>query len=86
MEEIDFSLLVFGLYGLPPAYCHAEYLKDLCWDQYCIYFTPCHLEDIFRWYDMGFHYCTDDTQLYMSFSSLDGDDQAHSVDEIELWV
>ena len=26
---------------------------------------------------MGYHFYADDTQLYLSFSSLSGDDQAH---------
>ena len=35
---------------------------------------------------MGFHFYADDTQLYLSFSSLDGDDQVSSVCQIESCV
>ena len=37
-------------------------------------------------YNMGFHFYADDTQLYLSFSSLDGDDQVSSVAQIESCV
>ena len=35
---------------------------------------------------MGFHFYADDTQLYLSFNSLDGDDQVSSVAQIEFCV
>ena len=35
---------------------------------------------------MGFHFYADDTQLYLSFYSLYGDDQASSVAQIESCV
>lgn len=35
---------------------------------------------------MGFHFYADDTQLYPSFNSLDGDDQGSSVAQIEFCV
>ena len=35
---------------------------------------------------MGYHFYADDTQLYLSFSSLSGDDQAHSVALVESCV
>ena len=35
---------------------------------------------------MGFHFYANDTQLYLSFSSLDGDDQVSSVAQIESCV
>ena len=33
--------------------------------------------------NMGYHFYADDTQLYLSFNSLSGDDQAYSVSQVE---
>ena len=35
---------------------------------------------------MGYHFYADDTQLYLSFNSLSGDDQAYSVAQVESCV
>ena len=35
---------------------------------------------------MGFHFDADDTQLYLSFNSLGGDNQVNSVAQIESCV
>ena len=51
---------------------------------YLLYTSP--LGDIVRQYNMGYHFYADDTQLYLSFSSLSGDDQAHSVAQVESCV
>ena len=51
---------------------------------YLLYTSP--LGDIVRQYNMGYHFYADDTQLYLSFSSLCGDDQAHSVALVESCV
>ena len=51
---------------------------------YLLYTAP--LGDIVRRYNLGFHFYADDTQLYLSFNSLDGDDQASSVAQIESCV
>ena len=51
---------------------------------YLLYTSP--LGDIVRQYDMGYHFYADDTQLYLSFSSLSGDDQAYSVAQVESCV
>ena len=36
--------------------------------------------------NMGYHFYADDTQLYLSFNSLSGDDQACSVSQVESCV
>ena len=51
---------------------------------YLLYTSP--LGDIVRRYNMGFDFYADDTQLYLSFSSLDGDDQISSVAKFESCV
>ncbi|CAH3177766.1 unnamed protein product, partial [Porites lobata] len=51
---------------------------------YLLYTSP--LGDIVRQYNMGYHFYADDTQLYLSFSSLSGDDQAYSVSQVESCV
>ena len=51
---------------------------------YLLYTSP--LGDIVSQYNMSFHFDTDNTQLYLSFSSLDGDDQVSSVAQIEYCV
>ena len=51
---------------------------------YLLYTSP--LGDIVRRYNMGFHFYADDTKLYLSFSSLDGDDQVSLVAQIESCV
>ena len=40
---------------------------------YLLYTSP--LGDIVRQYSMGYHFYADDTQLYLSFNSLSGDDR-----------
>ena len=35
---------------------------------------------------MGYHFYDDDTQLYLAFNSLSGDDQAYSVARVESCV
>ena len=35
---------------------------------------------------MGFHFYADDTQLYLSFNTLDGDDQVSSVAQVEFCI
>ena len=49
-----------------------------------LYTSP--LGDIVRQYNMGYHFYADDTQLYLSFNSLSGDDQAYSVAEVESCI
>ena len=44
------------------------------------------LGDIVRQYNMGYHFYAGDTQLYLSFNSLSGDDQAYSVSQVESCV
>ena len=44
------------------------------------------LGDIVRQYNMGYHFYGDDTQLYLSFNSLSGADQAYSVCQVESCV
>ena len=44
------------------------------------------LGDIVRRYNLGFHFYANDTQLYLTFNSLDGDDQTSSVAQIESCV
>ena len=44
------------------------------------------LGNIVRRYNMGFYLHADDTQLYLSFSSLHGNDQINSVAQIESCV
>ena len=51
---------------------------------YLLYTSP--LGDIVRQYSMGYHFYADDTQLYLSFNSLSGDDQAYSVAQVESCV
>ena len=51
---------------------------------YLLYTSP--LGDIVRQYNMGYHFYADDTQLYLSFNSLSGDDQAYSVSQVESCV
>ena len=48
---------------------------------YMLYTSP--LGDIVRQYNMGYNFYTDDTQLYLSFNSLSGDDRAYSVAQVE---
>ena len=42
--------------------------------------------DIVRQYNMGYHFYAADTQLYLSFNSLSGDDKAYSVAQVESCV
>ena len=50
---------------------------------FCIYmYFSLGLIDTVRQYRMGFHFYADDTQLYLSFNSLDGDDQVSSVAQV----
>ena len=51
---------------------------------YLLYTSP--LGDIVRQYNMGYHFYADDTQLYLSFNSLSGDDQAYSVAQVESCI
>ena len=51
---------------------------------YLLYTSP--LGDIVRQYNMAYHFYADDTQLYLSFNSLSGDDQACSVSQVESCV
>ena len=51
---------------------------------YLLYTSP--LGDIVRRYNMGFRFYVDDTQLYLSFNSLHGDDQVSLVAHIESCV
>ena len=51
---------------------------------YLLYTSP--LGDIVRQYNMGYHFFADDTQLYLSFNSLSGNDQAYSVVQVESCV
>ena len=51
---------------------------------YLFYTSP--LEDIVRQDNMGHHFYANDTQLYLSFNSLSGDDQAYSVAQVESCV
>ena len=51
---------------------------------YLLYTSP--LGDIVRRYNMGYHFYTDDTQLYLSFDSLSGEGQASAVYSIEAWM
>ena len=46
-----------------------------------LYTSP--LRDIVRQYNMGYHF---DTQLYLSFNPLSGDDQAYAVAQVESCV
>ena len=51
---------------------------------YLLYTSP--LGDVVRQDNMGYHFYADDTQLYLSFNSLSGDDQAYSVAQVESCV
>ena len=51
---------------------------------YLLYTSP--LGDIVRQYNMGFHFYADDTQSYLSFNFLEGNEQASSVAQIEAGV
>jgi len=51
---------------------------------YLLYTFP--LGDIVRQYNMGYHFYAADTQLYLSFNSLSGDDKAYSVAQVESCV
>ena len=51
---------------------------------YLLYTSP--LGDIVKQYNMGCHFCADDTQLYLSFNSLSGDNQVYSVAQVESLV
>ena len=68
--------------GLSHVRCRAEYHRAPI--LYLLYTSP--LGDIVRQYNMSYHFYADDTQLYMSFNSLSGDDQAYSVSQVESSV
>ena len=51
---------------------------------YLLYTSP--LGGIVRQYSMGYHFYAGDTQLYLSFNSLSGGDQAYTVAQVESCV
>ena len=72
--------------GLSHVRCRAEYHRAPCLDRFYICSIPPHwgiLSDNTTW---AIIFYADDTQLYMSFNSLSGDDQAYSVSQVESCV
>ena len=63
--------------GVPQGSVHGPIL--------CLLYTS-PLRDIVRQYNMGYHLYDDDTQLYLSFNPLSGDDQAYAVAQVESCV